>query len=107
MTVRSLCLYAKLSSPAVSSVSITAGIESLSLSTLHRVRQADMFAHAVRTTYRASDILAAKLRENIAVGSSKSGGESWSPQILVLSLEAQNNRRQSKYAGKYLLHYQL
>lgn len=55
-------LYAKLISPAVSGGSVTAGNQSL-LSTLHRVQQADMFAHAVRTTYRASDILSTKLRE--------------------------------------------
>lgn len=98
--------YAKLSSPAVSSGSVTAGNQSV-LSTLHHVQQADMFAHAVCTTYRASDILSAKLRKNRAIGSSKSGGESWSPRILLLCLVAQNNQTESKYAGKYYLHYQL
>lgn len=75
--------------------SAAAGSHSL-LSPLHCVQQAPLSALAVFPIYRASDIPSRKLRETLIIGSSKSGGESCSPQDFVLSAVAPNNHRGSK-----------
>lgn len=65
------------------------------LSPLRCVKQADMFAHAALTMYRASDILSRKPRQTCIIGSSKSGGENVgeSSQVLCHKSSQQSQRK--------------